>query len=312
MRLHAIRLRMIVLTIALAWLAGTLVSEKPAWPFMLLTEGRYAFLDATLPRPSASRPVVFDRFGRLNGYHGKSTLACPRQGARTAVLLIIGQSNSANSGEGRQISAHGDKIVNLFQGKCYQADSPLLGASGAEGEAWTLLANRLVASGRYDRVVLISSGIDGSGMARWQTGGNLNRMLLRVLDSAQAQYGITHVLWHQGEADYALGTSEESYRRMFLSLVSDFRGRGINAPVFISVASRCGSDSKHVADNPVVRAQRSLPDPAQNLHPGPDTDALIGANLRNACHFTAAGLEIFAASWESALIGGGHRIRPGQ
>ena len=310
MRLAITYTRTIILGLATAWLAGTVLSADFAWPFLLLREARNLILDATLPQPTAQQPIVFDRFGRLSGYYGKELAPCPRQDARTAVLLVIGQSNSANTGEGTQASAHGSRIVNLFQGNCYRGDSPLLGAAGADGEAWTLLANRLVSAGRYEQVVLVASGINGSRIARWQPGGDLNRMLMRVLDAAQAQYKITHVLWHQGEADYDLGTSEEAYRRMFLALVSDLRARGIAAPVFVSVASRCNVREERLTDNAIARAQRSLPDPARNIRAGPDTDALLGTSRRrDGCHFNTAGLEVAAAAWEAAFVDSAPQFR---
>ena len=40
-----------------------------------------------------------------------------------------------------------DAVVNFFEGKCYRAQSPLLGATAEEGEFLTLLGDRLVADG---------------------------------------------------------------------------------------------------------------------------------------------------------------------
>ena len=86
-------------------------------------------------------------------------------------------------------------------------------------------------------------------------------------------------------------------------MLGRLRAQGMAAPVFISVTTRCYPN--WIADNPVALAQRSLPDPARGLHPGPDSDALLpAAELRDgACHHNAQGQAHLAKLLAAALLG---------
>src|ERR1700721_677242 len=64
----------------------------------------------------------------------------------TAVLLVAGQSNAANS-QGQRYQSPDDRVVNFSEGHCYRAASPLLGADDQRGESWTLLGTKLVRAG---------------------------------------------------------------------------------------------------------------------------------------------------------------------
>jgi len=115
---------------------------------------------------------TLDAQDRLIGDAEKPMVACPKQTDRTAVLLVLGQSNAANYGGQRFASKHGDKIVNFFDGQCYVAASPLLGSSGTKGEYWTQLGNHLIESGKFDTVVIAPMAYSGSAVKRWARGGH--------------------------------------------------------------------------------------------------------------------------------------------
>lgn len=245
---------------------------------------------------SRLQSAEFDGFGRLTSYPGKKAIACPAQDRKTAVLLLIGQSNTANHAEQKHTSASGANVLNHFDGKCYLAESPLLGTTGIAGESWTLLGNKLLASSSFVKVILVPAGISGTPISRWQKGGDLNEMLMGVLAATLKRYRITHILWHQGEVEFIIKTGEDDYKRMFGSLLSSIRERGIDAPMFVSVATRCAPDWQ--ADNPTARAQKALPSLGQKVYSGVDTDTLVGdADRYDTCHFGATGQEKFAQAW---------------
>lgn len=77
---------------------------------------------------------TFGEAGRLIAYPGKTEVKCPEPGPDTAIVLAIGQSNIANQAENRITSHYSSEVVNFFEGKCYRAESPLLGATAEEGE----------------------------------------------------------------------------------------------------------------------------------------------------------------------------------
>ena len=276
------------------WLIGIYSHARELWP---VAELRGL---ARIAAQKMGAPAGADYYGRLMRWEGKVEVSCPAQDARTMVLLIAGQSQTGNHAGQRHASAHGERVLNYLDGRCFLAASPLLGATGLWGESWTLLGNKLVEAGQADRVILVLASVSGTPLSRWSEGGDLNRVLLEAARQAQSRYRITHMLWHQGEADYEEGTPREDYARMFLGLVGSLRRAGLDAPVFVSVASTCEPGWR--PDNSVAEAQRALPDPAKGIFPGVDTDRLVGAIDRyDGCHFGASGQEKFAEAWMKAL-----------
>jgi hypothetical protein len=251
---------------------------------------------------SKATGIEFDAYSRLVAYPGKTEIACPAQTERSAIILVIGQSNAANSG-GQRFASTTARVFDYANRKCSIAASPLLGNSGISGEPWTAIGDRLVSNGHFDSVVLVPAAIGGSGLSEWIAEGRLRRMLKEVVQDAQRLYRITHVLWHQGETDLAIGASEESYVAGFKSLAGDLRGLGIAAPIYVSTATHCEPIDVHWSpDNPISRAQRRLGNSGERLMAGIDTDALLNPLDRyDACHVSGTGLAKVIAGWTEIL-----------
>jgi hypothetical protein len=247
--------------------------------------------------PPVSENVTTDKLGRVTAVPEKKQVPCPRQKKRTAVILTFGQSNSANFAVQPYKSEHGRRVLNLFEGRCYIASSPLLGANGTWGESWTLLGNLLIQNRVFDNVIIVATGIGATSVAQWAEGGKLNPLLLEtVANVTKAKYKFTHLLWHQGEADTK--STEQDYTQRFLSMLGSLRKQGVNAPIFVSVANANAADSKNWnPDLPVRKAQRNLVDAAVCIYAGVDTDILILKDARYRGHFNKIGQEKFANSW---------------
>lgn len=246
----------------------------------------------------------FDSLGRLVAYPGKETVPCPPQTERTAVLLVAGQSNAANHAQHRYSSAHGDHVIAFFGGQCAIAQSPLLGASGQWGELWTPLANRLIASGAYDRVVLVPAAIGGSSAEMWTRSGRLHPILAEAIAEAHAnRYAFTHVLWYQGESDYFAQTSAAKYRSELTDIFDSIREDGVSAPIFIAVATRCNAIAPQwTRDNPIAHVQRTYRESDPSVHIGVDSDMLLSNSDRfDNCHLGPAGVDKVVASWTRIL-----------
>jgi hypothetical protein len=244
--------------------------------------------------------VVRDDLGRLIRHPQKTAVPCPAQDDSTAVLLLIGQSNAAND-QGQRHDGASANVINFADGKCYLAASPLLGTEGEFGESWTLLANKLLASKRFEKVVLVPAAVGSTEIARWAEGGDVNRALLRTVESAMSQYKFTHILWHQGETDFRLNTPEEAYAQSFRSLLNSLRAKGVLAPIYVSVASYEQRYKNWVKDNPISAAQKAVVN-GSDILAGPDTDALVGAMDRyDGTHFSATGQEKFTDEWLRVL-----------
>ncbi|WP_064682550.1 sialate O-acetylesterase [Rhizobium bangladeshense] len=259
-------------------------------------------------KAAAPSRYTFDGKERLIGDESKTPVTCPTQTERTAVLLLLGQSNAANDGGQRHRSNYGARVVNAFDNRCFIAASPLLGATDTKGEYWTLLGNQLIASGQNDNVILAPLAYSGSEVARWAAGGDLNPVLVDTMKQLEdSGYRITSVLWVQGEADLVLGTTAEDYQARFLSMVDTLRQHGVEAPVYISITSKClepsnGGFKEHIPDNAIVRAQLALSKSGQGIREGVNTDALLDGDDRyDDCHIGASGAEKVSQAWLDLL-----------
>lgn len=217
---------------------------------------------------------------------------------RVMVALVFGQSNSANFGESPHKAREG--VYNFYKGKLYAAQDPLLGANGNGGSVWTRLGDKLITSKQYDAVVFVSLGVGDTEIARWKPDGDLHPSLLleAIRDLKEQNLSITHLLWHQGESDAILKTSMSAYKTMFLEMLSSIRKQGVDAPIYVSVATRC---YKRREDKEVRQAQQELVNPFQGIYAGPDTDGLGLCDRYDGCHFSNEGLEKFAELWLEKL-----------
>lgn len=218
-------------------------------------------------------------------------------GKKLMVALAFGQSNSANFGSVRHQSMPG--VYNLFENELYAAQDPLIGASGTGGSVWTWLGDMLINSNLYDGVVFITIGVSGTEIEKWAPEGELHDRIIRAIKSTRkSRLDITHLLWHQGETDALIGTSSQQYQSYFRQMLASIRNHGITAPIFVSLASRCGET---MPDAMIRGAQSELVDVTQNILPGPDTDKL-GASFRyDDCHFSQSGLQAVATLWHEQL-----------
>jgi hypothetical protein len=236
----------------------------------------------------ATQPLPFHR--------AVDCAAMPRE--RRMVLLVLGQSNSANHAETR--AAGGPGIYSWHDGLCYEARDPLPGASGDSGSLWTRLGPLLRERSAAETVLFVPLGISTTSMAQWDR----HPVLVGRLEStaralAAARIEVTHVVWYQGEADSFKGTPSADYRRDFGRVLARLRALGIAAPVYVALATLCQKRS-----NPAVReVQRALPAELPDVRPGPDMDALFGpANRYNGCHFGTTSAPLAAEAWRRALM----------
>src|SRR5262245_17844246 len=245
-----LRVVAVLTSIATVFLLGGYSASRDLWPWPLMRQIRLIAISSADPHYDPPQLFTLDNMGRLTGKVGSELATCPQQDERTAVILILGQSNAGNHGGQKTKSEYGSRILNFFDGRCYIAASPLLGSSGTWGEYWTETANLLLRSHRFETVVLIPAAVSNSAVARWATmSSDINQMLRQTLNGlATARLTVTHVVWHQGEADAARGTREEEYRSQFLAFADLLRALNVKAPVYVSVATKCLLAGPYVKD----------------------------------------------------------------
>lgn len=218
--------------------------------------------------------------------------AQPRK-PRVMVALVFGQSNAANFGETRHAARR--NVYVLHRGWLYPARDPLRGANGEGGSVWTRLGDKLIAEGLFDTVIFVPAAIGGAEIARWTPDGDLFPLVARAIDDVQRRrLKFTHLLWHQGESDAVLFTHPRDYQQRFLEMLAAIRARGVDAPVYVAVATRCG---QYPVNPDIQWAQRDLVNPAAGILPGPDTDLLDDTFRHDGCHFSSDGLDAHAEMW---------------
>jgi hypothetical protein len=216
----------------------------------------------------------------------------------TMVALSIGQSNAANLGESIMKAPEG--VYNFHDGKCFKAVDPMLGASGTSGSVWTRLGKKLITEEHYDSVLFITISQSGSSVAQWTPDREFGQLLLDTINQVRnSGLEITHILWHQGEADNHLKRDKERYKSLFNEMVLSIRNTGVAAPIFVSIASK-GKDFP--ASNEIQTAQHELVDQSLLVLRGPDTDQLGNEYRRDECHFNDKGLDVFAALWMEIIL----------
>jgi hypothetical protein len=245
----------------------------------------------------------YDNFGRLMYFPGKQETPCPVPDGSVAVFLTMGQSNSANHGEKLYHTRFPGRVVNYFGGECFDAASPLLGATGERGEFLTYLADMLVDSGRFSAVVLVPSSIGGTPVSRWQRDGDLNEMVLKVVSEIQRRYRVTHILFHQGETDFRNYTSAKVYASSFNSLKDTLREVGVDAPFFVSISTKCGRDAHWLPENPTASGQQMVVEGDSRVFLGANTDLLLssGDRAKDECHLSESGQVKTAQSFALAI-----------
>ena len=276
----------------LVFLYGTAVGKWNYFPSASIQSAYNSLMGAQARKPFNYRFRKVSEGVQILVYdETKLSISCPLQTKRTGVILMFGQSNSANSAEYHYSVNELPNIFNYFDGECYQASSPLLGATNLGGEWITRTAHHLIKNGTYDEVVLISTGIDGSHIAAWTSGNALNYLLQEVVSDVLIVYSLTDVIWHQGESDLIWGTSSDNYISAFLAIRGDLARWGVSGPIFMSIASNCAND---IYPNEIVSAQRLLTD-VDGIELGVNTDRLVSANMRyDGCHFSFEGQEAAA------------------
>lgn len=286
----------------------------PAFGDQATVEAVYAKYGDRMPVTNAQG----DARGELAVY--KAPADAPRvdcrelTGPRGMVALVFGQSNASNTVD----PGYGaTQAVYAYQGgECLKVRDAIPGASGSKGSAWGRLGDLLVTSGLYDTVLFVDIARGGSSILNWGAKGSLHALLDGTIEDMRAHgLGPTHVFFHQGEADCALGLTRPEYQAVLESVLDEVRRlAGPKSAIFVSRASLF-LDPAACRDkrNPgcykscpaITAAQTAVVDPTHGIYAGPNTDLIVPWFDRNdGYHFTAQAADRFAAAWMPLLAGG--------
>jgi len=229
----------------------------------------------------------------------------PQNAPGTAVLLTLGQSNSANSGEKSAFYLPRLKVWQLNdENDLSYASEPLSLAAGYGASVWPRLADTLLKTGWAERVVIASVGVGATSVSAWRPSGAMwSRVELAMLNLRRLNLMPTHVLWHQGETDASVTSmSSEEYAGHLSAMIRGLGYLGCNAPVFVSKASYANGklcEKIREGQRRVIQYDLALP--------GPDTDTLGHMYRYDNLHFNEMGLNAYAHLWYECLAAASNR-----
>lgn len=246
----------------------------------------------------------------IGGYRSTNTktLRTPviAAGESTGVFVIAGQSTCANSLDGSYTPTNGSKIdnFNIYDGGTYVAADPQLGCTidtvGGVGNLFFRMADKLITTSVFARVIIVPIGVGGSQISEWAPGGAHNkRLIISAQRLAAVGLPITAFLWMQGETDAALGTVQATYQTALGNVIGTPRALGYNAPWLVG---QCTYNSGNTSS--AVRAAQAAVVNGTTIYAGADTDTLTGTSVNRQAdntHFKVAGGDAAAALWRTAV-----------
>lgn len=220
----------------------------------------------------------------------------------TAILVALGQSLIASSENANYTPTNGAKVDNLsvFDGGIYAAQDPLLGAGVYNaGGCWlSRLADKLITSGAYDRVILVPIGRGSSTVQDWGPSGFMFKSLLAA-HRRLAALGLvaTCNMWMQGQAN--AGISQGDYQAALASVISGIRAHGFTSAWLLGKDTNVSG-----ATDPNIRSAIDALVNGSDILAGADTDGLSGANRYDGVHFSASGANAAAELWRASIAAG--------
>lgn len=220
---------------------------------------------------------------------GRTERDCPPPD-ETVVLVTGGQSNASNV---IPVLYEVERDVSVwFDGRCFPASDPVLGATSDRGSLWSVLGDQLAEDlGRP--VLLIAGAIGGTQFGDWTDprSGYYDALMQRVASAREAGFLPDMILWHQGETDAAA----ERDMAVLKADVTELTGRLLSdipeAPLYLFQATRCMGADRVNGVPAVVDVLQEMAAKNPRIIAGMNTD-ILGRDYRwDACHFNSMARE---------------------
>lgn len=207
------------------------------------------------------------------------------------IVVAFGQSNSANHA-GQRFESKNNSVVNFYNGSCYVAKDPMLGATGNAGSIWIPFGQKLTQkSGK--KVVLVTFGVGGTSINRWTDSKDLGGFMDLNLSELKSTYGsVNYFLWVQGEADKGIDPSK--YEFQLASLIKKTKTYFPGSKFMLSATTYCeGTD-----DSAINAIQKNISNKFPAVSCLGDTDKYTNSIYRyDDCHFSGLGVEAIASEF---------------
>ena len=239
---------------------------------------------------------------------------CPTEGSRTLVLVPFGQSNAASELGSPYVPS--DKVLNFnyVDGNCYKAQDPLLGATTRDpphvGSIWGILGDMLIATGRWDWIILAPVSVSGSFLEDWVPGNKNFPRLEKVIKALKkVDLTVDSFLWIQGEAEAFFVPDGPRYKSLFMTMATRIHEMS-PAPIYVAIETTCrkksrpletldpGERVRQLAGQMVIEnAQHDLVNEKIGLLAGPNLDLFSTYDRWDSCHLNDFGQRTAAELW---------------
>jgi Carbohydrate esterase, sialic acid-specific acetylesterase len=241
-------------------------------------------------------------YGGIFGTSGKEPIYLTDDSKRTFVMVTLGQSLAANFAAARYGARHAVLNFNAYDGKCYRAIDPLVGASGGGANFATRLGDILIERGFAERIVIAPIGMGNTRVEDWSSKGVFNQriqVLIRRLFDARIIPDA--ILWQQGEGNVADDDpGGRNYCRHLLEVVQTFRKYRISAPFLIALSAMVADPPPTIQN---VRAgQRAAVRKNMGTFLGPDTDCIGYEDRFDRVHMSESGVCKQAEMWADSIM----------
>ena len=212
---------------------------------------------------------------------------CPE---KSPVILIIGQSNAANSVRSTIYENKNNLNYNPKDDFCYELSEPVLGATGRSDSITSSIGEKIVSN---KTIIFLNRSVGGSSIEEWIKfySLDLNKNLNKILEKNYLKI----IIWMQGESETI--DSSKNYFKNFEILESQiFDNLNIkfeDVNFIITKSTYCGSNNEtYIAIKDEMDFQRKLiGEKYKNVKLLEITDNLDNRYRYDNCHFNRQGVD---------------------
>lgn len=232
---------------------------------------------------------------------GRIERSCPAID-EALVLVTGGQSNASNA---IPVRYEVKRDVSIwFDGRCFPASDPMLGATASGGSLWSVLGDQLEEN--IDRpILLIAGAVGGTQFSDWldDRSGYYEALIQRVSTARDAGYMPDLILWHQGETDAEAERNLDALEDDVTSVTNRLLADIPTAPLYLFQATRCIGQHRVNGVPEVVEVMKKVADANTRIITGMNTDVL-GRDYRwDTCHFNTLARETIIKQITPDLLG---------
>ena len=212
---------------------------------------------------------------------------CPE---KSPVILIIGQSNAANSGISSINENKNNLNYNPEDGFCYELSEPVLGATGDRSSITSSIGKKITSD---KTIIFLNRSVDGSSIEEWIKFYSLD--LNKTLNKILKKNYLKTIVWIQGEGE-TIESSKHYFKNFEILKSQIFNNLNVkfeDVNFIITRSTYCGSSSEiYIAKKDEMDFQRKLiREKYKNVKLLKITDNLDDTYRYDNCHFNIKGID---------------------